>query len=65
MYLARVLTGVYTVGRKEMRVPPARDWAVPHIVYDSLVNRPTQPYIFVIFNDTQAYPEYLITYRRR
>ncbi|XP_071090725.1 uncharacterized protein [Haliotis cracherodii] len=62
MFLARVLTGMYCEGAEQMKVPPTRD-SKNQILYDSVVNNVDAPDMFVIFNDTQAYPEYLITYR--
>ncbi|XP_048244604.1 protein mono-ADP-ribosyltransferase PARP14-like isoform X2 [Haliotis rufescens] len=58
MFQARVLTGVTTRGQRGMRVPPIRDPA-NHINFDAV----TGPDMFIIFNDTQAYPEYLITFQ--
>lgn len=58
MFQARVLTGVTTPGQRGMRVPPIRDPA-NHINFDAV----TGPSMFIIFNDTQAYPEYLITFQ--
>lgn len=62
MFQARVLTGRYCTGAGRMKVPPTRD-SKNQILYDSVVNNVDAPDMFVIFNDTQAYPEYLITYR--
>ncbi|XP_041118944.1 protein mono-ADP-ribosyltransferase PARP14-like [Polyodon spathula] len=62
MYLARVLTGVSTRGQAHMIVPPSKS-ADPADLYDSLTDNVANPKIFVIFNDVQAYPEYLITFR--
>ena len=31
-------------------------------LYDSIVDKPVDPEIFVIFHDKQCYPEYLITF---
>ncbi|XP_041370190.1 protein mono-ADP-ribosyltransferase PARP15-like [Gigantopelta aegis] len=61
VYLAQVLVGRYTGGNKETRVPPPIDRDNPQQVYDSTVNDVESPSIFVIYNDTQAYPQYLIT----
>ena len=61
MFLARVLTGVFTKGSSSMKIPPYRDEA-EHIQYDSVVNDTSSPTIFVVFYDDRAYPEYLITY---
>ncbi|KAK1166015.1 protein mono-ADP-ribosyltransferase PARP14-like [Acipenser oxyrinchus oxyrinchus] len=63
MYLTRVLTGVFTNGRTGMIVPPAKNAADPTDLYDSVTDNSANPTIFVIFNDVQAYPEYLITFR--
>ncbi|KAM4565197.1 protein mono-ADP-ribosyltransferase PARP14-like [Fundulus diaphanus] len=61
LYVARVLTGRYTVGNPLMKAPPPRG-ADATDCFDSLVNNQHQPTIFVIFHDDQAYPEYLITF---
>ncbi|XP_041119390.1 protein mono-ADP-ribosyltransferase PARP14-like isoform X2 [Polyodon spathula] len=63
MYLTRVLTGVFTNGRPGMIVPPAKNAADPTDLYDSVTDNPANPTIFVVFNDVQAYPEYLLTFR--
>lgn len=49
MYLARVLVGKHTAGKKGMKIPPAIDPRRPEILYDSVVNREENPYIFVVF----------------
>ena len=59
VYLARVLTGEYTQGDEGMKEPPNKD---EHRKYDSVVNKTSDPSIFVVFFDTQAYPEYLIEF---
>ncbi|MEQ2181296.1 hypothetical protein GOODEAATRI_009997, partial [Goodea atripinnis] len=62
MFVARVLTGRYTPGRSDMRVPPPRNSQQPYDRYDSLVDRMDNPAIFIVFHDSQAYPDYLITF---
>uniref|UniRef100_A0A3Q4GDH1 Poly [ADP-ribose] polymerase n=1 Tax=Neolamprologus brichardi TaxID=32507 RepID=A0A3Q4GDH1_NEOBR len=62
MYVVRVLTGRYTVGKSSMISPPPRG-SDPTDCYDSLVDNQQQPNMFVIFHDDQAYPEYLITFK--
>ncbi|XP_061566424.1 protein mono-ADP-ribosyltransferase PARP15-like [Cololabis saira] len=62
MFVARVLTGVYTPGTSNMRVPPPRNVQQPDDRYDSLVDRMENPSLFVVFHDDQAYPDYLITF---
>ena len=63
MYLAKVLTGEFVVGTPDMLVPPTRnDLSNPSIVFDSTVDNTSDPSIFVVYTDAQAYAEYLITY---
>ncbi|XP_067869860.1 uncharacterized protein [Heterodontus francisci] len=60
MYLSRVLTGRSVRGSNNLQrlpcVPGSSD------LYDSAVDSPEQPTIFVVFHDTQVYAEYLITF---
>lgn len=63
IYLCKVLTGEYTVGKGGMRVPPPKPGQQSHILYDSVVNDPNNLVMFIIFNDTQGYPSYLITFK--
>ncbi|XP_040214249.1 protein mono-ADP-ribosyltransferase PARP14-like [Rana temporaria] len=64
MYLVRVLTGVYCVGNAAMIIPPAKSPSNPTDLYDSATDNIATPSVFVIFNDVQAYPEYLITFTK-
>uniref|UniRef100_A0A8C5RPV6 Poly [ADP-ribose] polymerase n=1 Tax=Laticauda laticaudata TaxID=8630 RepID=A0A8C5RPV6_LATLA len=64
VFVTRTLVGDYTVGNASMRAPPLREGDATLRRYDSTVDNPKNPSIFVIFNDTQAYPEYLLTCRR-
>ncbi|KAL5022101.1 hypothetical protein ScPMuIL_001256 [Solemya velum] len=61
VYQSKVLTGEYTRGKQGLRVAPYKD-AAKHILFDCVVGGGGTPSIFVIFHDTQAYPEYLITF---
>nr|XP_019950902.1 PREDICTED: poly [ADP-ribose] polymerase 14-like [Paralichthys olivaceus] len=63
IFVARVLTGIYTEGKSEMKVPPPRDSQQPHDRYDSVVDRMNNPSMYVVFHDNQAYPDYLITFK--
>ncbi|VDI16362.1 poly [ADP-ribose] polymerase 10/14/15 [Mytilus galloprovincialis] len=64
VYLCKVLVGEYVKGQQDMRVPPPKYGASgSHILYDSVVDKPSSPRIFVIFHDAQAYPEYLVVFR--
>ncbi|XP_068707156.1 protein mono-ADP-ribosyltransferase PARP14-like [Montipora foliosa] len=62
MYLARVLVGQYCVGNSAMIVPPPKNPSRPEILYESVVDNTGDPSIFVVFYDSQCYPEYLITF---
>ena len=62
IYLARVLVGEFTVGNSGMLVPPPKQPQDPTILFDSVVDNTSNPGIFVIFYDSQAYPEYLIVF---
>ncbi|MEQ2268417.1 hypothetical protein XENORESO_014760 [Xenotaenia resolanae] len=61
MYQARVLVGDHTQGRAGMIAPPAKSGSTADL-YDSVTNKANNPSMFIIFNDIQAYPEYLITF---
>ena len=63
MFVARVLTGVYTQGGSDMKVPPSRNSQQAHDRYDSVVNIMDNPSMYVVFHDNQAYPDYLITFK--
>ncbi|XP_067891260.1 protein mono-ADP-ribosyltransferase PARP14-like [Heterodontus francisci] len=63
MYRARVLTGLYCRGVGGMVTPPPKNSANPTDLYDSVVDNVQAPSMFIIFNDIQAYPEYLITFK--
>ncbi|XP_028313172.1 protein mono-ADP-ribosyltransferase PARP14-like isoform X2 [Gouania willdenowi] len=61
MYLARVLVGDHTVGKPGLISPPAKSTNMADL-YDTVTDNKTPPTMFVVFNDVQAYPEYLITF---
>ncbi|KAK7496314.1 hypothetical protein BaRGS_00012479 [Batillaria attramentaria] len=60
VYQCKVLVGHSTRGRAKMKVLPKRHGDV---LFDSATNDENSPGIYVIFNDTQAYPEYLILFQ--
>uniref|UniRef100_UPI0037E7907B poly(ADP-ribose) polymerase family member 14-related sequence 1 isoform X1 n=1 Tax=Semicossyphus pulcher TaxID=241346 RepID=UPI0037E7907B len=62
MYLCRVLTGDFTVGKQNMITPPTKG-PVSVQKYDSVVDNIARPSMFVVFHDSQACPEYLITFK--
>ncbi|XP_028818854.1 protein mono-ADP-ribosyltransferase TIPARP [Denticeps clupeoides] len=63
MFLAKVLTGKFTVGNPSMRRPPPLSPRDPSSdLFDSCVDNWMDPQIFVIFNDDQSYPYFIIQY---
>ena len=63
MFIARVLVGRYTHGYKQLRKPPPLNANDRYgASYDSCTNDVVDPNIFVIFDNTQCYPEYVIKY---
>ncbi|XP_067283395.1 protein mono-ADP-ribosyltransferase PARP12-like isoform X2 [Pseudorasbora parva] len=60
MFACRVLVGSYSRGSARFRRPPAKD--SEGSLYDSCVDDPRAPSIFVVFDRSQIYPEFLITY---
>lgn len=66
MFFARVLVGRSAVGRSDYRTPPPLNPSEPFgHCFDSCVNRPLNPTIYVVFNSAQSYPEYLIEYANK
>ena len=64
MYYARVLTGQPAQGNSRMKTPPLKnDPNNPSLHYDSTVDQAGAPNMYVIYYDTQAYPEYIVTFR--
>ena len=61
MYLARVLVGEYAKGQPGLKTPPKRHGFSTEM-YDSTVNNLSNPSIFVIYHDSQSYPEYLLEF---
>ncbi|KAG5847769.1 hypothetical protein ANANG_G00129720 [Anguilla anguilla] len=63
MFLAKVLTGRVTVGNPCMRRPPPLCPTDPSSdLFDSCVDNWVDPQVFVIFNDDQSYPYFVIEY---
>jgi len=63
MFFARVLVGRSTVGRSDYRTPPPLNPSDQFgRCFDSCVNRPLDPTIYVIFSSAQCYPEYIVEY---
>lgn len=59
VYQCKVLAGHATLGHQHLRTLTARQG---QILFDSATDNLQTPKMYVIFNDTQAYPEYLITF---
>lgn len=62
MFLVKALTGQFMKGQKGLRYLPAVDARNPTVLYDCAVDDVAKPLEFVIFNDTQAYPAYIVTF---
>ncbi|NXA47673.1 PAR12 polymerase, partial [Nothocercus julius] len=63
MFVAHVLVGDFVRGNSEyLRPPPRPD--NPNRLYDSCVDDPKNPSIFVIFEKLQIYPAYILEYTR-
>ena len=62
MFLARVLVGSYTYGDSSLIRPPPKDPTNPNILFDSCCDDTRNPALFVVFDNGQSYPEFLITY---
>lgn len=63
MFLAKVLSGKYATGKERMKTPPPIDPNKGELLYDSVVNSTDDPTVFVVFQDDQCYPKYLITFK--
>ena len=63
MYYAKVLVGEYTKGNPKMNVPPNKNSSDPNETYESVVDKPGNPNMYVLFKDYEYYTEYLITFR--
>lgn len=62
VFLAKALTGEYVKGNPSLRLPPCKTSAGVTESYHSTVDDESNPKEFVIYSDTQTYPEYLITF---
>ena len=62
MFVGRVLVGRVCKGTTDMRRPP-KDDTDPQKSCHTAVNHTNKPSIFVVFESSQCYPEYLIEYK--
>ncbi|XP_044199385.1 protein mono-ADP-ribosyltransferase TIPARP-like [Thunnus albacares] len=64
MFLAKVLVGKVSLGRKNYRrPPPLSSKTKQYRLYDTCVDIMDKPTMFVVFDSCQCYPYYLIKYR--
>ena len=63
MYYAKVLVGEYAKGNSSMIVPPNKNSTDPNETYESVVDNPANPSMYVLFQDYEYYTEYLITFK--
>ncbi|XP_037548698.1 protein mono-ADP-ribosyltransferase PARP10 [Nematolebias whitei] len=64
IFVSKVLTGDFTKGTHSMKTAPLKETGDIPLRYDSVTDDITSPAMFIIFNDTQAFPEYLVTCQR-
>lgn len=60
MFLVDVYTGHFTKGSNGMKTAPTRK---QNTLYDSVVDNPSQPSMWVTFEDHSSYPKYLIEFK--
>ncbi|XP_065129429.1 protein mono-ADP-ribosyltransferase PARP12-like [Paramisgurnus dabryanus] len=63
MFVCRVLLGHYTRGDSRYHRPPSKKTAGDQ--YDSCVDNLREPSVFVLFEKSQIYPEFLVTYEQK
>lgn len=64
MFYAKITIGRVAKGDSSLKRPPPIDPRYPNKgLYDSCANSLTDPSIYVIFDNSQTYPHYLIEYR--
>ena len=64
MHYAQVLTGEFTFGDGTMLAPPPKNPQVdPNVTFDATVDNVADPSIFVIYQDAQNYPAYMVNYK--
>ena len=61
IYRCCVLTGVFKVGRHDMRVPPPLNESTTKWCHSTVENEKS-PSIFVIYENNRVYPQHLITF---
>lgn len=62
--VTQVLVGDYTKGNPTLRRPPSKfSTSSCYEMYDSVCDKVKEPSVFVVFDNDQVYPDYIITYR--
>ena len=64
MFLCRVAVGDWCKGSNGQLAPDPK----PHNnleLFDSTVDNEKNPSIFVVYHDAQAYPDYLVSFKRK
>jgi poly [ADP-ribose] polymerase 10/14/15 len=61
MFLCRVVVGAFCQGKKDAVSPDSSDGLS---LYDTTVDNPKDPSIYVTYHDAQAYPEYVLYFKR-
>jgi len=64
MFLCRVVVGDWCKGRNGQLIPDAKRHN-PFELFDTTVDYVSNPSVFVVYHDAQAYPEYLISFVNR
>ena len=64
MYFTQALTGEFTVGNSSMLAPPPKNPQVdPNVTFHATVDNIGNPSIFVVYQDAQVYPAYIVNYQ--
>jgi len=61
IFLVRVIVGEVCLGKKDALTPDVRSG---HQLYDTTVNDVKDRAIYVVYHDSQAYPEYLVKFKQ-
>ena len=65
MFYCRVAVGEWCFGKPELHSPPIKENGITGIeLYDTTVDCVPNPSAFVTYHDAQAYPAYLICFRK-
>eukprot|EP00339_Tiarina_fusa_P025891 CAMPEP_0117013264 /NCGR_PEP_ID=MMETSP0472-20121206/10982_1 /TAXON_ID=693140 ORGANISM="Tiarina fusus, Strain LIS" /NCGR_SAMPLE_ID=MMETSP0472 /ASSEMBLY_ACC=CAM_ASM_000603 /LENGTH=1244 /DNA_ID=CAMNT_0004716535 /DNA_START=123 /DNA_END=3857 /DNA_ORIENTATION=+ len=63
MFMCRVLIGDWSKGSHDQITPEAKPYNAFEL-FDSTVDNVSNPSIFVVYHDSQAYPEYLVSFKQ-